>query len=248
MAIFEGVCERIFGSTFTLQSYSEYLDFFPQAAAVLFRGSLTFFMPLSTRGPLLAHLRMLALPPGLLGQCLLCPLLLPLACSPRGGALALRTCYGWLSTARRHLLPSEALCTGSGASRRRPTFVAASGSSGARAPRPAVGGPPGRSLARSAGRGFCGRRTGPPASSARASPYQNPAGGSGLWGGVGRCFPALLFNVGLQLPVFSLVPFLVSDLACLVCTFQIKVVSACQNLRAVRGTRGPNQSLTRLAG
>ena len=237
MAIFEGVCERVFCSTFTLQSYPEYLDFF---RAVLFHGSLTFFMPPLTRGPLLAHLRMLALPPGLLGQCLLCPLLLPLACSPRGGALALRTCYGWLSTARRHLLPSEALCTGSGASRRRPTFVAASGSSGARAQPPAGGGPIGRSLSRRAGRGFCGRRSG--RFQCPREPLSKPGWGSWL---VGRCFPALLFNVGLQLPVFSLVPSLVSDLACLVCTFQIKV---CQNLRAVRGTRGPNQSLTRLAG
>ena len=243
MAIFEGVCERIFGSTFTLQSYSEYLDFFPQAAAVLFRGSLTFFMPLSTRGPLLAHLRMLALPPGLSGQCLQCPLLLPLACSPCGGpkaGLGCSHCYGRLSTAPRHLPPSEALCTGSGASRRRPTFVAASGSSGARAQPPAGGGPIGRSLSRRAGRGFCGRRSG--RFQCPREPLSKPGWGSWL---VGRCFPALLFNVGLQLPVFSLVPSLVSDLACLVCTFQIKV---CQNLRAVRGTRGPNQSLTRLAG
>ena len=40
-----------------------------------------------------------------------------------------------------------------------------------------------------------------------------------------QCFPALLFYVGLRLPVFSRVPFLVSDLACLVCSVQIKVVS-----------------------
>ena len=37
------------------------------------------------------------------------------------------------------------------------------------------------------------------------------------------CFPALLFFVSLRLPVFSSVPFLVSDLACLVCTVQIKL-------------------------
>ena len=43
-------------------------------------------MPPLTRGPLLARLTMLALPPGLLGPCLLCPFLLPLARSPRGGA------------------------------------------------------------------------------------------------------------------------------------------------------------------
>ena len=40
-----------------------------------------------------------------------------------------------------------------------------------------------------------------------------------------RCFPALFFYVGLRLPVLFRVPFLVSDLACLVCTVQIKVVS-----------------------
>ena len=40
-----------------------------------------------------------------------------------------------------------------------------------------------------------------------------------------RCFPALLFNVGLQLPVLFRVPFPISDLACLVCTVQIKVVA-----------------------
>ena len=37
-------------------------------------------------------------------------------------------------------------------------------------------------------------------------------------------FPALLFSVGLRLPVISLVPFHASDLACLVCTVQITVV------------------------
>ena len=40
-----------------------------------------------------------------------------------------------------------------------------------------------------------------------------------------RCFPALSFYVGLRLPVLFRVPFLASDLACLVCTVQIKVVS-----------------------
>ena len=32
MAIFEGVCERVFGRTFALQSYPEYLDFFRRCA------------------------------------------------------------------------------------------------------------------------------------------------------------------------------------------------------------------------
>ena len=62
MAIFEGVCERVFGCTFALQSYPEYLD---SPAAMLIRGCLIFFMPPLTRGPLLANLGTLALPPGL---------------------------------------------------------------------------------------------------------------------------------------------------------------------------------------
>ena len=50
---------------------------------------------------------------------------------------------------------------------------------------------------------------------------------------VRRCFPALLFYVGLRLPVFSRVSFLVSDLACLVCTVQIKVLSLRLELQKV---------------
>ena len=46
-----------------------------------------------------------------------------------GGGSAVRTRYGRLSNAPRYLELSEALCTGRGASRRRPTSVAASGSS-----------------------------------------------------------------------------------------------------------------------
>ena len=45
------------------------------------------------------------------------------------GASTVRTRYGRLANAPRHLRPPEALCTGRGASRRRPTSVAASGSS-----------------------------------------------------------------------------------------------------------------------
>ena len=99
-----------------------------------------------------------------------------------GGASALRTRYGRLSNAPRHLRSSEALCTGRGASRRRPTSVAASGSSlpaalARRAPKAGVR--PGGALTarppRSAGRGPRGRRSGPPACSARASPSLSPA-------------------------------------------------------------------------
>ena len=49
--------------------------------------------------------------------------------SSPGGASAIRTRSGSLSTALRHLRPSKALSIGRGASRRRPTSVAASGSS-----------------------------------------------------------------------------------------------------------------------
>ena len=49
--------------------------------------------------------------------------------------------------------------------------------------------------------------------------------GASGWGSPGAGFPALSFFVGLLLPVIFRVPFLVSDLACLVCTVQIKVVS-----------------------
>ena len=61
------------------------------SAAVLFRGSLTFFMPPLPRGPHLARLRKMTLPPCHLGPCPLSPLLLPLAWGgPRRFALALR--------------------------------------------------------------------------------------------------------------------------------------------------------------
>ena len=117
------------------------------SAAVLFRGSLTFFIPPLPRGSLLTHLRKLALPPGRLGPCPLCPLLLPLARVP-WGASAVRTRYGRLSTAPRHLQVSAALC--SGASRRQPTSVAASGSSlpAAFARRAPTAGVPGGATAR----------------------------------------------------------------------------------------------------
>ena len=158
------------------------------SAAVLFRGSLTFFMPLLTRGPLLAHLRKLILAPSPPGPCPVCsrPSSFPWPAFP-GGASAVRTRYGRFSTAPRHLQLSDALCTGRGASRRRPTSVAASGSSlpAALARRaPTAGVRPGGALTarppRSAGRGPRERRPGPPTSSARASPSPSPAGGPGL--------------------------------------------------------------------
>ena len=167
------------------------------SAAVLFCGSLTFFMPPLTKGPLLARLTMLALPPGLLGPFLLCPLLLSLArfqVSPGPGwALAVRTRYGRLSTAPLHLRPSEALCTGRGASRRRLTSVAAS-ESGSSLPAALArratnltrkagvrqGGASTALAPRSAGSSPCGRRSGRPASCARASPSLSPGGDPGL--------------------------------------------------------------------
>ena len=79
------------------------------------------------------------------------------------GASAIHTPSGRLCTAPRHLLPSDALCTCRGASRRRPTSVAASGSSlsAARARRAPTAGvrPGGASTARptrSAGSDPCG--------------------------------------------------------------------------------------------
>ena len=84
---------------------------------------------------------------------------------------AVCTRYGRLSTAPQHLLLSNALCTGRGASRRRPTSVAASGSSlpAALARRaPTAGVRPGGALTarprRSAGCGPRGRHLGPPLS------------------------------------------------------------------------------------
>ena len=113
-------------------SSPEHLDF---SAAVLFHGSLTFFRPPLTRagGPLLAHLRLLALPLGLLGPGAVSPVSpspSPGPFSP-GGASVIRARSGRVSTAPRYLRPSAALSTGRGASRRRPTSesVAASGSS-----------------------------------------------------------------------------------------------------------------------
>ena len=114
-----------------------------------------------------------------------------------GGSSAARTRCGRLSTAPRHLRPSEALCTGRGASRRRPTSVAASAYS-----LPAALARPGRASParppRSAGSGPCGRHLGPAASCARASPSLSPPG-------VLACEAVF----GLQLPVFPRVPFLV---------------------------------------
>ena len=104
-----------------------------------------------------------------------------------GGASAILTRSGWLSTAPRHLLPSAALSTGRGASRRRSTSVVASGSSfpaalARRAPPAGVrwGGASTASPTRSAGHGPRGRHLGPPASCARASPSLSPAGSPGL--------------------------------------------------------------------
>ena len=66
-----------------------------------------------------------------------------------------------------------------------------------------------------------------------------------------RCFPALFFYVGLRLPVIFRVPFLVSDLACLVCSVQIKVVSLmcilAAHTKASRDT-GPGPALKSVQG
>ena len=52
-----------------------------------------------------------------------------------------------------------------------------------------------------------------------------------------RCF-LFYVRVGLRLPVFSRVPFLVSDLACLVCTVQIKVLSLSLSLSSCCNASG----------
>ena len=112
------------GSTLALQSSPEYLEFF-RCYAVLWVPVFIHAPIDQGRGPLLAHLKMLALSSGLLGKCLLCPLLLSLASSPWEEHRQ----SGRLSTAALHLLPSEALSTSRGASSRRQTSEATSGSS-----------------------------------------------------------------------------------------------------------------------
>ena len=156
---------------------------------MLFHGCLTFFMPPLTRGRLLAHLRMLALPPGLLGPCLLYPLLLPLASSPRG------------SVGDLHSLWQVVHCSPPPPARRGPErrswcvpptvnisgcfrlFTQASG--GAHAPRPdggvRLGGASTARPTRSAGRCPRGRHLALPLPvAARASPSLSPFGGPGL--------------------------------------------------------------------
>ena len=139
------------------------------------------------------------------------------------GSSAIRTRSGMSSTAPRHLRLSEALSTGRGASRRRPPSVAASGPSlpaalARRAPPTGVrpgGASPARPT-RSAGRSHCGRHSGHPASCARACPS-----------GVLACeavFPSPAVHRRLA-ALFVLPRSFPCDLACLVCTVQIKIVS-----------------------
>ena len=175
------------------------------SASVLFRGSDFFSSPHRPRVPFWPpNLRMLALPPGIMGPCLLCPLLLPLArflrrglgghgshslwqvvhCSPPPGSPALRG-----PTHRSRSVPPTAnICGG--------FWLFTSG--GARAPRPDGGGhgPPGPSLAG---------------------------------------------------PAAVRVPFLVSDLACLVCTVQIEVVSIYLSERCDKSRKHPAEDMHRLA-
>ena len=209
----EGECERVFGSTFALQSYPEYPGFFRRCAVPWVPDF--FHAPVDQGAP--------SGPPQNVGpssRSLGHPLLL-LARFPREGASAIRTRSGRLSAAPHHLRPSETLSTGRGASRRRPTSVAASGSSlpAALARRaPTAGSRPG------------GASTARPARSAGSGPCVPGPARAPLLAGLGsrlvrRCFQAPLSTVGLQLPVFPRVPFLACDLACLVCTVQIKVVS-----------------------
>ena len=164
-------------------------------------------------------LKMLAFPPGLLGQCLLSPLLLPLARSPREErrrfALALPDCPLLLPPLRgpdsehrsQRVPPTANICGG--------FWLFTSG--GARALRPEGVGPPGRT-----------RPGAVLVDDTLALPLPVPARAPLLAQlGVLACeaaFPTLS-SVGLQLPVFPRVPFLACELAFLVCTVQIKVVS-----------------------
>ena len=179
VAIFEGVCERVFGRTFALQSYPEYLDFFRRCAvpwvpdflhAPIAQGSPSGPPPEddpASRSPGAVSPQSPPPSPGL------------------GGASAIRTRSGRLSTAPRHFQRSAALRPGRGASRRRPTSVAASGSSppaalARRAPTPRVPGGASARPPRSVGRGPRGRSSGPPAPGVSVSPSLSPAGGPGL--------------------------------------------------------------------
>ena len=180
------------------------------SASVLFRGSLTFSMPPSTRGPASGCWPCLQVSWGRV-SCV--PSSFPWPALP-GGASAVRTRSGRLSNAPRHLRPSEALSTGRGASHRRPTSAAASGAS-----LPAALAPRRQGSAREVPRqhvlparsgGLCGR---PPASCARFQVPLLPGWESWL---VRRCFQALLSTIGLQLPFLPLFPFLACDLASLV--------------------------------
>ena len=142
MAIFEGVCERGFGSTFALQFYPEYLD----------RHCAVPWVPDFFHAPIdqgLARLKMLAPPPGLLGPCLLSPFLLRLASSLRGErsriALDLAGCP-LLPATFGPPRPSAPVAERPADGLHLWRLLALHFRRRARAPRSAGGGPPGRSL------------------------------------------------------------------------------------------------------
>ena len=153
------------------------------------------------------------------------------------GASAVRTHFGRLSNAPRHLWLCEALCNGRVASHRRPTSVAASGSShlaafarraptaGVRAARavprqPVLPARPGAVLV----------------GDAQVFPLPVPARAPLLAGklallGVLACesvFPSPVFYVGLRLPVFSRVPllFLTWPAWCILSRLKLSLLSA----------------------
>ena len=126
VAIFEGVCEWVFGSTFALQLYPEYLHFFRRCAVPWVPDFL--HTPIAQGSP--------SGPPPEVGPAsrlpgAVSPVSPPPSPGPHSlwGASAVRTRYGKLSTAPRHLQLCKALCTGRRAPRRRPQSVAASGPS-----------------------------------------------------------------------------------------------------------------------
>ena len=132
VAIFGGVCELVFGSTFALQSYPQYLEFFRSYAVPCHQWVPDcFHAPIDQESP--------AGPPPTGRWPFLQVSWGSVSCIPSSFSRPALPwgCVGNLHSPRRlstalcpsHLLPFEALSTGRCASRRRPPTVAALGSS-----------------------------------------------------------------------------------------------------------------------
>ena len=176
MAVFEGVCERVFGRTFALQSHPEYLGFFRRCAVPWVPD---FFHAPSTRGTFWPTSGCWPLLQVSWGRVSWVPSSFPWPALPGGSDGDSHSLWQVVHCSP----PSEAR----GASRRRSTSVAASVSSlpaalARRAPTAGVrlGGASKARPTRSAARGPRGRHFGPAASCARASPSLSPVGGPGF--------------------------------------------------------------------